>query len=184
MKQAPQAALKLLALATALSGFFVCTQVWAEPVRFGVATEPFPPFTKKDDSGHWVGFEMDLLVAICARMKAQCVVVETPWKGIIPALNAGKFDIIWSSMTITPHRQEAIDFSDRYYWLPIVVVGPRSLSVTIDFSNPDSVRGRSIGTLAPSYNFLFLQKAFGTVPILVPCHLTLDCINELNAGHI
>src|ERR1700742_3367587 len=73
-------------------------------IRFGVAAEPYPPFASKDASGKWVGFEIDLMDAVCAEMKAKCTIVEAAWDGIIPALQSDKFDVIWASMLITDKR--------------------------------------------------------------------------------
>src|ERR1700682_2541771 len=89
-----------------------------DTIRFGVAAEPYPPFTSKDASGKWVGFEVDLMDAICAELKAKCSIVEVAWDGIIPALQAKKFDVIWSSMSITEKRMQTIDFTDFYYRTP------------------------------------------------------------------
>ena len=63
-----------------------------DTIKFGVAAEPYPPFSSKDASGKWVGFEIDLMNAVCAEMKANCSIVEVAWDGIIPALQASKFD--------------------------------------------------------------------------------------------
>ena len=82
-------------------------------IRFGVAAEPYPPFASKDASGKWVGFEIDLMNAVCAEMKANCTIVESAWDGIIPALQSDKFDVIWASMLITDKRKQVIDFTDK-----------------------------------------------------------------------
>ncbi|HXQ40936.1 MAG TPA: transporter substrate-binding domain-containing protein, partial [Candidatus Udaeobacter sp.] len=105
-------------------------------IKFGVAAEPYPPFSSKDASGTWVGFEIDLMHAVCDQMKANCVLVETAWDGIIPALQEKKIDVIWSSMSITEERKQKIDFTDRYYKTPAIIIGAKSESVNIDFSNP------------------------------------------------
>ena len=94
-----------------------------DTLRFGVAAEPYPPFTSKDSSGKWVGFEVDLMNAVCAQMQAKCEIVEVAWDGIIPALQANKFDVIWSSMSITEKRKQTIDFTDKYYHTPAVIIG-------------------------------------------------------------
>lgn len=47
-------------------------------------------------------------------MKLKCQIVAQDWDGLIPALNAGKFDAIMASMFITPKREEAIAFSRPY----------------------------------------------------------------------
>ena len=97
-----------------------------DTIKFGVAAEPYPPFSSKDASGKWVGFEIDLMDAVCAQMKAKCELVETAWDGIIPSLQEKKIDVIWSSMSITAERKQKIDFTDKYYQTPAVIIGPKS----------------------------------------------------------
>ncbi len=87
----------------------------AQTVKFGVAAEPYPPFSSQDASGKWVGWEMDLMDAVCAQAQLQCELVPTAWDGIIPALTSKKIDVIWSSMSITEERMKTIDFTDMYY---------------------------------------------------------------------
>jgi len=48
-----------------------------------VASEPFAPFTQKNENGNWLNFEIGLMNAICQEMKAECRIVEMPWAGII-----------------------------------------------------------------------------------------------------
>ena len=62
----------------------------ADKVRFGVAAEPYAPFSSQDASGKWVGWEIDFMDAICKEAKLDCELVATAWDGIIPALIAGK----------------------------------------------------------------------------------------------
>ena len=45
-------------------------------------------------------------------------VVESEWDSIIPGLQAKKFDVIVSSMSITPERARVVDFTKRYYKTP------------------------------------------------------------------
>ena len=141
----------------------------AHDIRFGVAHEPYPPFEYKDNnSGDWAGFEIDLMRAICDRMKASCRIVETPWAGIIPALNQGKFDVIWSSMSITEKRAKTIAFTDRIYRVPGVVIGRKDAPVSIDFANPLSVKGKLIGAEEGTTHMNFVQKFFGSTAIIKP----------------
>ena len=155
-----------------------------DTIRFGVAAEPDPPFTTKDASGKWVGFEVDLMDAVCAQMKAKCEIVEVAWDGIIPALQAKKFDVIWSSMSITEKRKEVIDFTDRYYKTPPVIIGAKSEAINIDYKNPDSVKGKIIGVQTSTIHALFAQKYFGSTAT-VKVYDTQDNVNaDLAAGRI
>src|SRR5262245_5381811 len=97
----------------------------AAPIRFGVSPEPYPPFYSKDASGKWVGWEMDMMDAVCKAMGEECTLVEIAWDGIIPALQAKQIDVIWASMSITGERQKVIDFTDKYYNTPTAIIGPK-----------------------------------------------------------
>jgi polar amino acid transport system substrate-binding protein len=58
-------------LAGAVLAFASLTAQAGDTLKFGVADEPYPPFASKDSSGKWVGFEIDLMDAVCASMKAK-----------------------------------------------------------------------------------------------------------------
>ena len=55
-------------------------------------------------------------------MEVQCEVVQQAWEGIIPALQAGKYDAIMAGMSITAKRKEVIDFSRSYAQTPAIFV--------------------------------------------------------------
>ncbi len=48
----------------------------AEEVKFGVAAEPYPPYSSKNEAGTWVGWEIDLMNEVCAAGKLDCKLVE------------------------------------------------------------------------------------------------------------
>ncbi len=86
-------------------------------VRLGV--EPgYAPFEMKKPDGTLTGFDIDLGKEICKRIEAKCVWVESDFDGLIPSLKAKKIDAILSSMSITPQRQQEIDFTDKLYGTP------------------------------------------------------------------
>ncbi|MCJ9746610.1 transporter substrate-binding domain-containing protein [Neorhizobium sp. SHOUNA12A] len=66
------------------------------------------------EGGTLKGFDIDLAIDLCARAKLKCEILPQAWDGIIPALNAGKYDAIIAAMGITAKRQEAIAFSIPY----------------------------------------------------------------------
>ncbi|HEY2024172.1 ABC transporter substrate-binding protein [Paraburkholderia sp.] len=85
-----------------------------QTIRVGI-DPTYPPFESLSPSGAVVGFDVDLGNALCAKLKAQCVWVQSSFDGLIPGLQARKFDLILSSMAATPKRREQIDFTDRLY---------------------------------------------------------------------
>ena len=68
------------------------------------------------------GFDIDLGNALCAQLKAKCVWVENAFDGLIPALQARKFDAIDSAMNINAKRSEQIDFTQPLYRTPAQLV--------------------------------------------------------------
>ncbi len=80
-----------------------------------IATEgAYAPWNFTGAGGKLEGFEIDLANDLCARMKVKCEIVAQDWDGIIPALNAKKYDAIMAGMSITDERKKAIDFAGPY----------------------------------------------------------------------
>ncbi|MFC7400007.1 transporter substrate-binding domain-containing protein [Chelatococcus sp. GCM10030263] len=84
-----------------------------QTVRF--ATEgAFRPWNWTEPDGTLAGFEIELYKDLCARAKLNCTMQAQAFDGMIPALNAGKFDAIIAGMSATPKRAEAILFTMSY----------------------------------------------------------------------
>src|SRR4051812_32082862 len=75
--------------------------------KIKVATEAsFPPFSKTEADGSYAGFEIDLGNEVCKRAKLDCEWVKQDFDGMIAALIARKFNMIFSSMSIKPEREK------------------------------------------------------------------------------
>jgi octopine/nopaline transport system substrate-binding protein len=84
-----------------------------------IATEgAYAPWNFTGAGGKLEGFEIDLANDLCARMKVKCEIVAQDWDGIIPALNAKKYDAIMAGMNITDKRLEVLNFSLPYAVTP------------------------------------------------------------------
>ncbi len=81
-------------------------------LRIGLST--FVPWSMRDKKGDLIGFEIDVANKVAADMGVKTEFVPTAWDGIIPALLAGKFDVIISGMSITPQRNLTVNFTVPY----------------------------------------------------------------------
>ncbi len=83
---------------------------------FRVGTDAtYPPMeTIDEDTGQIVGFDVDMLNAVCARINCVPEFVNTAWDGIFAALQQGEFDLVVSGVSITAERDKSMDFSDPY----------------------------------------------------------------------
>ncbi len=112
-----------------------------------VAIDPtYEPFTFKTADGQPTGFDVDIANALCEQIKRKCEFVEQVWDGMIPGLNAKKYDVIISSMSATDERKQEIDFTDKYYQTPSRIV----LKKGTKFTDLASLKGKKIGVLKGS----------------------------------
>lgn len=80
-----------------------------------IATEAaYQPWNMTLPGGAIGGFEPELMADLCARIKLQCTLLAQDWDGMIPSLQAGKFDLIMDAVVITPEREKIIAFSRPY----------------------------------------------------------------------
>ena len=84
------------------------------PYIIGVDAD-FPPFTLKNSGGNFSGLDIDAARWIAEKKGFQVQFVAVPWDNIVPSLEAGTIDIIWSGMTISDERQAKVNFSQPYY---------------------------------------------------------------------
>jgi polar amino acid transport system substrate-binding protein len=156
--------------------------VAAQDVKIGVAAEPYPPFTSPDAAGNWVGWEIDLMNAVCAAAELTCVVTPVAWDGIIPSLTSGQIDVIMSSMSITEERMQTIDFSDKYYNTPTVIMAAKGSGIT---PTAEGLAGKIIGVQVATIHEAYVNKHFAAGAAEVKVYQTQDEANQdLAAGRV
>ena len=153
----------------------------AQTVRVGIAAEPYPPFASPDAAGNWVGWEVEIIGAVCAAAELTCEITPTAWDGIIPALVSGQIDAIMASMSITEDRMQTIDFSDRYYNTPTVVVGQRSIQMD---ATPEGLAGRVLGVQVSTIHQAYAQQYFEANTELRTYQTQDEANQDLVAGRI
>lgn len=120
-----------VSLVLALAALFTCTHwtisAFAEPSghvinRILTRGELFvgtsgnmPPFNISTKQGELIGLDIDLSRYIAAAMRVKIKFFTMPFFELLSALNAGKVDMILSSMTITPERNMRVAFVGPYF---------------------------------------------------------------------
>jgi polar amino acid transport system substrate-binding protein len=135
--------MKRTLLALALAGAALMSgQASAETLKIGTEGA-YPPFNFQDSTGKLGGFDVEIGLALCEKMKVECEVVAQDWDGIIPGLIAKKYDMIIASMFITEERKKQVAFSDPYYLAAMTHAAPKGAGIT-DFTN-EGMKGKTIG---------------------------------------
>ncbi len=102
----------------------------------------FVPWSMRDKNGELIGFELDVGRKLAEDMGVDVEFVPTAWDGIIPALVAGKFDVIISGMSMTAQRNLTINFSDAYAFSGLTILANRQMTEGFsieDYNSPDVI---------------------------------------------
>jgi polar amino acid transport system substrate-binding protein len=103
-----------LAIAALASGGAAAADLGGKLLKVGSDTTSPPMESVDPATGQIVGFDIDVVNAICAKINCQAEFVTTGWDGIFAALDQGNFDLVASGVSITEERKKAMDFSDPY----------------------------------------------------------------------
>lgn len=102
----------------------------------------YAPFEFIDTDNAPTGFDVDLIDAVAKKLGLQSDIITTAWDGIIPALQARKFELLISSMTITSDRQKEVSFSIPYYRADMGIVFDKTRHAIVD---PSDLAGLKVG---------------------------------------
>lgn len=85
-------------------------------IRIGYANEA--PFAYTETNGNVTGESPEIVKKIAAKIGINKIdSVLTEWGGLIPGLQAGRFDVIAAGMYVTPARLKQVEFTDPHYQL-------------------------------------------------------------------
>jgi polar amino acid transport system substrate-binding protein len=75
---------------------------------------PYPPFEYRE-GGELTGFDVDIMNEIASRLGLEAEFIDSPFDTIFTDLANGQFDVVISGATITPEREEQVNFSEPYF---------------------------------------------------------------------
>ena len=115
---------------------------------------PYPPMEIFADDGVTpMGFDIDLAEALGEKLGLEVEFNNVAWDGIFDGLKVDKYDVVISSCTITPEREESLDFSDPYFEnYQTISVMPDSDKEINDIKDVNGLKvGYQSGTSADEY---------------------------------
>ena len=102
----------------------------AAKTKLVVATSPdFPPFESLEGS-EVVGIEVDILKKVAEKMGMELDIQQMDFDSVIPGVQAGKFDVGMSGITVTDKRKENVDFSSVYFMAAQAIVVTADSGIT------------------------------------------------------
>jgi polar amino acid transport system substrate-binding protein len=152
--------------------------------RLIVGTEgAYPPFNNLTAGGELVGFDVDIAKALCARMKAECSFVAVDWDGLVPALQAGKIDVIAASLTITEERKKNVLFTHKYYATPLAIVARKEAGLaTVDVS---AFAGRTLGVQGQTWQADYAAGTYGAAGAELKLYPSqVEAMLDLSSGRL
>jgi polar amino acid transport system substrate-binding protein len=108
--------------------------------------DSYPPMEYRDDDNNLIGFDVDLAAALGEKLGVEMEFQTTAWDGILLALQASKFDMILSSLSITDERKESIGFTDTYVLGGQILVTLKDSGIEKAEDLTDKVLGCQMGT--------------------------------------
>lgn len=119
----------------------------------------YPPMETIDEkTGEVVGFDVDVVNAVCGKINCKPQFVTTAWDGIFAALAQGEFDMVVSGVSITAERDKIVDFSDPYLVVnQAIVVRVADEGLTID----DIKKGGTLAAQTGTTNAQLAEELVG-----------------------
>ena len=117
----------MLGALSACAGSSDALQAVKKAGKLTIATSPdFPPFESLEN-GQVVGIEIDILQKVADSLGVTLDIQQMDFESVIPGVQAGKFDVGVSGITVTEERKKNIDFTDPYFLAAqAIVVTPDS----------------------------------------------------------
>jgi len=87
------------------------------------------------------GFQIDLFREVARRMGREITIDSASFSGLIPALNAGRYDFLCAPTTVTPERAASLLFTEGYLWTELQFGIRRG---TAPIKSDEDLRGKTI----------------------------------------
>lgn len=129
----------------------------ATPVKASytiVADSSFAPFEYQDETGKYVGIDMELIKAIAENQGFTITIQNPGFDAALNAVQAGQADAVIAGMSITDARKEIFDFSNAYYTSNILLAVKNGSDIT----SYEDLKGKTVGAKNGTASYTFLEE--------------------------
>lgn len=141
--------------------------------------DSFPPMEFRDSSNNLQGFDIDLANEISKRLNIKVEFMPTDWNGVIQSLNAKRFDIILSALSVTPEREQQIAFSKPYLEDNQVIVVAKN---NTDITEPEDLKGKIVGVQLGSTSEEAMKPLVNTIKEVKKYERNTQALEDLAIG--
>ncbi len=117
----------------------------------------WPPMEFMDENRKIVGYSVDYIDAVAKEAGFTVEHKSVAWDGIFSGLKSKKYDVISSSVTITPERAKVMDFSEPYYEVRQAVVTPKGVTL----KSLSDMQGKTLGAQIGTTGFMAISRTSG-----------------------
>jgi polar amino acid transport system substrate-binding protein len=117
-----------------------------------VSTDPaYPPQSfLNEETGEYEGFDIDVALEIGTRLGVEVEFTDPTFDAVVAGSWADRWDMSVGSVTITPEREEVLDFTQPYYFTP----AQAAVLEDSDFQSLDDLAGQ-VACVAEATTYLF-----------------------------
>jgi polar amino acid transport system substrate-binding protein len=155
--------------------------------RFGTAAVT-EPMSFVDGNRKVVGFDIEFASYVAQKLGKQLEIVDMEFGAMLPALIAGKVDMIGAGISITEERAKKVLFSESYYPSGIAVIvrsaiQSKPVSSATKMKSIDDIADKRIGVLMGSIHDSYATKHYPNAKVFQYQNLS-DILTAMNAGKI
>src|SRR5271169_605980 len=122
-----------------------------------------PPYTYIDEDGTFGGSDAEIATVLCAEIHARCKLVPVPFARSIAALEDRSVDAIISDMTVTPEREQLVDFTDVYRTAANRFVARRRASLEVSL---EGLAGKKLGVKQNTVHDRYVTDTYAATAII------------------
>ncbi|WP_102348442.1 ABC transporter substrate-binding protein [Bacillus sp. Marseille-P3661] len=142
--------------------------------------DTFPPMNFRNDKNELTGFDVELAKAVAKELGVEAKFIPTAWDGILPGLDASRYDIIMSTMNVTEERKQMVDFVEYVNLGQIVAVQSGN---PLNIKSIEDLTGKVVGVQIGSTSEAAAKEIEG-IKEMKTYNAYTDVFNDMGLGRL